>query len=269
MSKSSFEQYARSRDNSYMVTNFDVSGSYSSKYMSADQNTVGRMCTVMLKAMEDQVMLPKFIFIIPDDDIINYCEFGIEQFEKQMDRILNSIMSDHDKLLRAHKEYLPIKSRRSTHPQIIWIEPPQNCQFSNNEERSLFTKCLGNIAKLHSNTTSLALKKIWDMENRNLFVQDYNRYTAEGYATYWSAVDCTVKFADTILWQKIVNLKKQKAKVPFHQRNQQKAESVGRQISDRFHWNANTGMQRNSSPPQKSLGYPFKHRLPTPPGYLN
>ena len=66
----------------------------------------------------------------------------------------------------------------------------------NNKEFSLrykFNKSLEEVAKLHNNVYTLALKKVWDPKDINLFSAEYNRYTNEGYRSYWEAVDKTVR----------------------------------------------------------------------------
>ena len=138
VSKSSFEQYAKG-ETGYMSTHFKVKEMYSSQYMSADQNLLSRLRSAFLKSIQEHVLFPKFVVMVLDDDIIKYFNIGdasmeMAEYSKQLGHLMNSIMTDFDKLLRAQKEYLPPKCKRSLYPQIIWIEPPVHQQFTSNDQ---------------------------------------------------------------------------------------------------------------------------------------
>ena len=182
---------------------FEVYGSFSSKYTSTDQNTVSRFRNVLAQLIQDKVILPKFIVVVPDDDIIKYFGYNDHDMTKAYYSILNNIMAEHNKLLMTQKEFLPLKAKKFYYPQIIWIQAPIHKSFNNNNMRELFNHSLNEVVKFHDNTFVLDFKKIWDPENGSLYVQESNRFTSQGLTTYWLAVDCTLRFADSILWKKI------------------------------------------------------------------
>ena len=75
-----------------------------------------------------------------------------------------------------------------------------------------FNKALEDTAKLHGNTWSLPLKKAWNAQDSELFLQDRNRFTAVGYRTYWEAVDHTVCYFDSVLLKKQLKNSKSRSK---------------------------------------------------------
>ena len=87
---------------------------------------------------------------------------------------------------------------------MVWIEAPTHCNFPDNNVREMFNRALGNSALYSENTWALRLKKIWDASDTSLFLQQQQRFTNEGYKTYWEAVDKTVRYADTILFKKVL-----------------------------------------------------------------
>ena len=123
------------------------------------------------------------------------------------------------------------------------------------------------MTKFHNDTCSLALKKVWDSDNGNLFITEYDHFTAEGYATYWSAVDATVKFTDTILWNKLANPRKSS-----HIALQGQVSKYTNQES-RFTWRSEKYNQlRHSSQHHQHSHHSlfdvkFKSRLLSPPPY--
>ena len=162
-------------------------------------------------------------------------------------------MTEHTHSILAHKDYLPSKARKSNFPQIVWIEAPEHKNFCNNDLRREFNACLNDIVHFHDNTLCLPLKKIWDSSNAHLFIEEYSRFSSEGYMTYWSAVDCTIKFADTILWSKAISPKKPKKKsfIPWSQ--------------DKYHLSKRSEDDRKSFPyHRRSSGDTHGFHLPNP-----
>ena len=55
------------------------------------------------------------------------------------------------------------------------------------------------MAAIYADNWSLQLKRIWDTQARDLYLDQAHHYSAKGLVTYWMAVDCTIKFWDTAL----------------------------------------------------------------------
>ena len=91
--------------------------------------------------------------------------------------------------------------------------------------RHIFNERLNTVSQFHEGITVLKLKKIWEPTDSNLFLYESNRFTSEGINAYWAAVDCTIRFMDTIMIQKVTGkVVKKKAIVGKFQENQVKAQ---------------------------------------------
>ena len=189
----------------HMIESYYIMARSGNKYTSNDPNILSRLRNMLIGLIHQEVKLPKMIIIVLDDGLVKY--YGPDEddecLEKAFKRLLNELMTEFRKVISTQKERLPKKALRTFYPQMVWIEAPLNTCFGNNREREIFNKSLNSSAKFQENVSVLALKKIWDYDNTWLFVNEALRYTSEGLSTYWAAVDCTVRFMDTILFHKI------------------------------------------------------------------
>ena len=222
----SYEQYFKMKPGSaneysgYIHTHFDASGFYNS-FTSDNPSVIGRLANLMCQAIYGKNLvissgsscpsgtskkllpLPKIIVIVLDDDIIcALAHVELDGLSKPIARVLNYIMTEHERMITAFKEYLPSKSIRNDHPQILWIQSPLHDNFTNNGDRYKFNKCLEESVKFHSNVHTLMLKKVWDSKNSELF--QLNRYTSFDLQSYWEAIDRTVRYFDSILLKKLL-----------------------------------------------------------------
>ena len=188
---------------SYTKEHFEVSGFMNDKYKSIDTNAVSRMRNLMVGALHDRVVFPKYIVVVMDDDLVEFvAEKNLEAGTKTFTRLLNWLMRQYSRIIETQKEFLPGKAKRLDHPWVIWIEPTLHDNFPNNETRFCFIQAMNDAAKKYSNFTVLKLKKVWDPQDSNLYLRDTPRFTTQGYNAYWDAVDKTVKYVDTILTKK-------------------------------------------------------------------
>ena len=164
--------------------------------------------------------------------------------------MLNFVMTEHTRSIAAFQEYLPAKSLHEQ-PFILWIQAPYHDHFSNNTYRFKFNRCLEEVAKLHLNTFTLTLKRVWDTKNPNLFLRDAQRFTAEGLSTYWQAVDRTVRCFDSVMLKKQDKIKRKTLKS-----NQFGVDN--RDSHDRFQWQ---NPKFNTLDPKDDKSF---RQLPTP-----
>ena len=121
-------------------------------------------------------------------------------------------MSEYNKIVEMQKEYLPNKAKKLYTPMFVWIEALLHAHFSNNWERKIFNTALQTVGQLHEDVVVLPPKKIWDPENKSLFLDHENHFTTDGLRFYWEAVDKTVKYVDTILSKKLANIRERARK---------------------------------------------------------
>ena len=96
-------------------------------------------------------------------------------------------------MIMARKDHLPLKAKRKHYPEIIWINPPFHSQ------RNKFAKAMDATAAVYADNWSLQLKRIWDTQGCELYLDQVHKFSAKGYMMYWMAVDRTIKFWDTAL----------------------------------------------------------------------
>ena len=246
----SFEQYFQTRlnnDGCYVKTHFDVTG-FSNNTFSDNTSVIGRMGNLMKNALDSSLLknkispLPKLIVVVPEDDIIRCLSEFNSGLTKNLGRLVNYIMIEHERGISSFKENLPAKAKREGYPHILWILPPSHDNFHNNAMRYKFNKCVEDMAKYHTNVSCLELKKVWNAKDDGLYVKDQKRFTIQGYKNYWEAVDRTVRYCDS------VSLKKKTTKntKPNHCQN------------DKFRW-------RNPKVMHSESNYQEFKKLPEPP----
>ena len=236
----SYEDYFK-KTNGYLKEKFEVSGFFTSRFTHHDNNAISRLRNLMASAIAKKTYLPKYILIVPDDDLVKYVKFDRDSFDEAMRKLLTNIMVQHNKYIITQKESLSKKSQKEDQPQIIWIEAPCNDNFANNSWRRRFNTCLNQVSQFYPNTNSLDLKKVWDDQDTSLYVKDSRRFTAHGYSIYWQAVDTTFKYVDTILMKKI------------QRKATKNAKAANTNDSDKYRWrNPNLQTREPTTIPQPS-----------------
>ena len=208
----SFEQHFKARKsieyNGYIKANFDISGFFCN-FMNDNPSVIARMGNLMYVAMDCRfsgklLPLPKLVVVVPDDDLIRLVstEDYIHDFSEPQSRILNYIMTQHQRSISIFKENLPARCVRSDFPKILWIQAPLHNGFHNNSLRKKFNRCLEDVVKIDPNTHTLFLKRVWEPADSRLYISDSCRFTAEGYKVYWEAIDRTIRYFDSVILQK-------------------------------------------------------------------
>ena len=117
-------------------------------------------------------------------------------------------MTEYKCCVASFKENLPVKSVCNPgFPSFLWIQLPRHINFKNSSQHFKFNCCLEEQVKLHSDTYALALKKVWDYDDTNLFA---DRFTAARFRAYWEAVDKTICYFDSVVLKKNEKRKAQK-----------------------------------------------------------
>ena len=202
--------YQQLEDNYYIRKNFEVSGFMSNPDKSLDSNGVSQFRNLLVGTIRDNPILPKLLVFIPEGDLINYFSLlGKNGFSQGIAAVLNWLMKEHTKILDIHKDRLPDKCKRAHYQQLVWIELPPHCNFSEGiqEARSSFNLALREIGKLHDNVSILELKKVWNPRDEDLFSKENNRFSAEGLKTFWLAVDRILQFCNTTIMKMVAKYK--------------------------------------------------------------
>ena len=187
-----------------MKERFEIYGFNNNKDASEDDNTISRFRNNIVGAMRDQPILPKFMVIVPDDDIIKFIKKREPEAANEVGfaRAIKWLLCQIDRLIMTQKDFLPTKCKRPGEPTVVFIQPPIHDKFKNNGMRIAFNNALSKEVTYHDNVYALEMKKMWDPSDSSLYNRTDCKYTAKGYSSYWDAVDKTVRFADTLLLKK-------------------------------------------------------------------
>ena len=167
-----------------MKENYGVRGHFTNKYTHYELNVVSHLRNVLVSVIHERILLPKFMVIVPDDDLIKFLANKATSNEAYR-KILGAIMKQHNCYITTQKEWLPTKSKKGRlFPQIIWIDPPLHDNFVNNQTRNHFNRMLNETVKYHFNTISLGLRQVWDHSDTCLYIKESRHYTNLGLNSY-------------------------------------------------------------------------------------
>ena len=197
---------------------------------------LSRLHNLLITAINKDILLPKAILVVLDDDIIHDCNYEGIEVSVTYYRTFQWLTKEYHRIVLAHKDRLPNKSWKYKYPHIIWIEPPTNKKFYNNDLRREFSRTLERAVTPYAENWSLHLKRVWEYDDTNLYDDNSHRFTGTGLATYWRAVDSTFKFWDTSLNHKqpLPEVKSQEHVV--HHRRSNDTFRNSSDSRDRYHW---------------------------------
>ena len=185
----------------FIKDNFHVSSFMSCDFSSHIASPINRIYNNIAKAIKSKIIFPKIMTIVLDGDFIEYHTESSMGVTAEFSVVLDKLMNDMRKMISAYKDFLPKKGKKPDYPHILWIEAPLHDKFSTkqNKVREMFNKALKiSVAKIPGFSV-LHLKKIWDLENGNLYLSEQQRFTAEGITTSWAAVENTVCYCITVI----------------------------------------------------------------------
>ena len=140
----------------YCYNTFEVTEFFSSRYKTNNASTLGRIINNLVFTLNKHGQLPRCIVVVPDDDIIKH--FKDSPFLKaQVDTITQWLTNKFTRAIKAYKEFLPFKCKRSAFPQVIWICPPTHRYFgkASNSKRETFAASLERHARITNGMTAL------------------------------------------------------------------------------------------------------------------
>ena len=158
----------------------------------------------MVKALNEHNTLPKLIVMVLDDDITSEIRNDRERYGNIKD-ITYWLISRTRQAIDTYKDYLPIKSKKSHWPHVLWISLPMHKNFSDdeNKKRELFRDCLAREVKFAKGMTNLKMIKVWDFDDENNFIREANRFTSEGLAKYWLSIDSAIRYWCVAIYPKL------------------------------------------------------------------
>ena len=194
----------RHRDNLYVPNNFEFRSYASKNYLENRANILARLVNQVIRAININRYLPKWVVFVVESDIVKYMMNqvdGMHEPAEAYQKMMEWVMTQQDKAINFIKNYLPSKAKKYNWPRILWIVPTLHDGFTpdNFKLRKAFIFGLRSAAAQRENTIVLPLRQAWDRHDESLFDAQRNRFTSAGLDLLWTAIDRTIRFADTRL----------------------------------------------------------------------
>ena len=182
---------------SYIKSFFDYSMYCNSKFSSATTNMLIRWQNTFASVLNKSAgRFPKYIIIVPDDDLITFLNFKEEGVARLLADWLQWLITAFSRLLADWRQKLPLKSTRYEHgPCVYWCHAPTHVNFNreHNDLHKKFNDCLETLLKnSKSEMRIIKFKKHWDFFDREIVKQD--KITKKGLHAYWDALDSAFEF---------------------------------------------------------------------------
>ena len=193
---SSYRIHFKKREKSdyFIKQNFEYKTFCGSKYNDSNSNCLSRLQITFASAINKHLLLPKFIIVILDDDLIQYLGFYNQGKVSLYGEWLQWLIDAYTKAVKDKLKFLPVKAKRPNQPMVYWVEVPNSVHFNKEQYQSRiqFNLTLQSIIRQHANMRTIKLKDDWSMDDSNLV--SYSGFSATGFDRYWDAIDKAFKF---------------------------------------------------------------------------
>ena len=106
-------------------------------------NVLSRVYNSVVQAIESEILFPKAILIILDNDLLKHAPNG-SGTEKFLEMVTEDLITSLHVLMETHKKVLPPKAKKFKYPSFLWMVPPTHKSFTDNEKRLVFATVLEN-----------------------------------------------------------------------------------------------------------------------------
>ena len=193
-----------------MKENYDVTAFTIDSRSSSYETALARIRHALCAAFNEMNKVPKIIVIIMENDVINCInraepnKFTAKIFKTAIKWLMREVF----RMDMTYRDVIPSKALKGGPPHYLYIVPTTHKNCKTNELRELFGQQLEIVGKekADTNLSVMRLKQVWDSQDGNLFLKPQQRLTPEGKATYWKAVDRTIKFCDSLLEKKALKV---------------------------------------------------------------
>ena len=98
------------KDKYHMSKYYKLKVFANSKFLSNDQLMLSRLRNLLITAINKDILLPKAILVVLDDDIIHDCNYEGIEVSVTYYRTLQWLIKEYHRIVLAHKDRLPNKS---------------------------------------------------------------------------------------------------------------------------------------------------------------
>ena len=173
---------------------FEIYTFCNSKYSCKNTNLLSHLQNTLVAALNEQFLLPEYIVVVLDDDIIEYLDYKKYGVSRLYGNWLEWILAEFNAAVTNQFQHLKAKAKADDEPIIYWIAAANHKNFSD-EDFSMhdkFNACLDAVVKLYDNIRVVKFREYWYFHKEELVV--YNSITRQGFAAYWKSIDSAVSF---------------------------------------------------------------------------
>ena len=188
---------------SYATRHFQITILDSDEYTSNIKSVLARLRNNLVYGLNKCTSIPKFIVIVLEDAIIEdagFANFGItNDYEIRTKWLVNQ----YRKIIDAFLDYLPYKNKKEGWPKFLYICPSMHKNYKNNALRKKYTRVLEDTCSITERMTAMRIRSGWDFDDTNIFLDNQQRYTTEGLASFWNAVDKLIEEFDQFVFKTV------------------------------------------------------------------
>ena len=157
-----FQKYQPKNGDLYAKNNFEITPHCNSRFASAQGNMLERLQNCLAAAINGNKdgLLPKYIVVVLDDDLIKFLGFMEEGVATLLGTWMEWIAKQFGDLIQKRLEQLPVKSSKIV-PFIYWVAAPNHSFFSKqtNNLRTKFNLSLESVIRSYSNMRVIKIKE--------------------------------------------------------------------------------------------------------------
>ena len=236
-------------ETSFMKNEFDFKPFCNSRYNSVMSNMLVRLQNTFAGALNKNKLLPKYVLVILDDDLITYLKFKGQGVSVLLGDWLTWLVDSFQDLIQMRKDQLPSKSKKDSYPCLYWCAAPTHNNYSQerNELRRKYNQCVETIMKNNNNKNMrlIRFKDKWSVFDNSLVVNDQT--TDHGLNVYWEAIDASFRFnamrhelflaKRLIASQSNVTVNNDIHKEDSESRSKDEMKNFFSRHKDQYHWN--------------------------------
>ena len=151
-----------------------------------NKNILSRFRNALVKAVNKQVVLPKAIIYIMEQEFIDDLQHYGPGISHLLGKCVEYIANQTHRVITAHKEKLPSKSRKFKYPAILWATMPEHYDWKEmNQYRNKYNVIIQTTTSLFREME--ILKLTWDDCDRGYFTR--MKLNARGRTSFWISVN--------------------------------------------------------------------------------
>ena len=197
-----------------------------------DDNMLSRVRNALVRGI-NEVLLPKAILIIFDDDLMDAIDHYKSGISYALGKTLEWLANEFHKIINTHKEKLPTKARKFKYPAIIWFKIPYHEVYGHyNGFKTKYNDTLDKICQLYREMFAIKMDKhTWNRTDLSYFQE--GQISHVGLTTYWQSICNAFEYWDRKQMKSILDAKH--AGTPLRKGTNSNGDNSNERIYKNFH----------------------------------